>query len=119
MADQPPPHSPRARLAGSRPVQLPVLHCTLGPEELAQRARNWEAAARRGSVRREAGAGRAVLRYHGPPDLEAELRRLVGLESQCCGFLAFDVARDGDDIVLTVSGPNIEQFLQTQTVRDP
>jgi hypothetical protein len=33
------------------------------------------------------------------------VRELADLESRCCAFLRFELARDGEGIVLDVTGP--------------
>jgi hypothetical protein len=85
-------------------IELPIA-CSLGPHELAGRADEWRAlgeSALIGAARTEAAA---VQRYRRAPEVEARLRELVALEAECCPFLDFERAEEGDEIVLKVSGP--------------
>ena len=47
----------------------------------------------------------AVLRYRRASGSEAELRRLVALEADCCAFLNFVIEPSGHELRLTVTGP--------------
>jgi hypothetical protein len=90
---------------------LPVLSCTLTAEELAERVRDWSAVGSRALLDRHAEDGRSLLRYRGDAGIREELRRLIGLEGQCCAFLTFDLAEQETDLVLTISGAGAEAFL--------
>jgi hypothetical protein len=46
-----------------------------------------------------------AVRLRGTPEIERRTRDLVAAESECCPFLAFDLARDGEDLVLAIAGP--------------
>ena len=37
---------------------------------------------------------------------EPALRELVALEAECCPFLTLDLRRAGDELVLTITGPD-------------
>lgn len=44
-------------------------------------------------------------RFAGGAEVERRVREVADLESQCCAFLHFAVARDGDAVVLDITGP--------------
>ena len=46
-----------------------------------------------------------MQRYRRAPEVEAKLRELIVLEAECCPFLDFELAEEGDEVVLKVSGP--------------
>ena len=88
--------------ATAQPPELPIA-CTLDPAEQADRAElargigarsllAWAETDRGASMRFEAQA-------------ESDLRSLIAAESQCCAFLEFDLRRDGDELLLSVEGP--------------
>lgn len=81
---------------------LPVA-CTLGAQDGSARMRRWKALADR--VRPEALLSGHVLevRYRSAPGVREELEALVAAERECCGFLAWEVAEEGDDPVLRVT----------------
>jgi hypothetical protein len=59
-------------------------------------------------------------RFREAPGVERRVRELVELESRCCAFLRFAVARDERAIVLDITGsddaqPVIEQFFAGAT----
>ena len=37
--------------------------------------------------------------------VRSNVEEFVGLERQCCGFLAFDISPPGQGLVLTINGP--------------
>src|SRR5713101_4976956 len=56
-------------------------------------------------------------RLRDSPGVERRVRQLIDAESRCCAFLAFDLLRDGDQLVLDINGPAdarsvIEDFFQ-------
>jgi hypothetical protein len=70
---------------------------------------------RRRRARAPADRERDALVLRDAPDIERRVRELVALESECCAFLEFEIARDGDGLALEVHGapavrPIIEQF---------
>jgi hypothetical protein len=54
-------------------------------------------------------------RFRDAPGIERRVRELAALESECCGFLTFQIARDADAITVEITGaeearPVIEEF---------
>lgn len=79
--------------------------CSLEGGAMGDRFLQWRQLARRALLGRERHPRGAVLRYRCGPEVEAELRRLVALEADCCAFLTFDLVADGTGLRLTVTGP--------------
>jgi hypothetical protein len=44
-------------------------------------------------------------RLHGTQGIERRVRELIVAESRCCAFLAFTFTREGEQLVLDISGP--------------
>ena len=84
---------------GSAPVA-----CSLGAGDLARRAARWQALAAR-ALRRASPTERGVrLVFSAGPGVAGELRALVALERDCCGFADWSVREDGDELTLEVNG---------------
>lgn len=84
---------------------LPIA-CSLSAADAASRAARWRALAATALVAAERTEGGAVQTYRDAARVEPELAELVALEAQCCPFLDFALSRDGDRVVLRVSGPD-------------
>src|SRR5215207_7841263 len=84
----------------------PVLACTLGAGDQADRVARWRQLARAGLRDADTAAGRLRLRYELSPAEQDELRELAAGERSCCGFARFDVTTAGRDAVLEVTGPD-------------
>jgi hypothetical protein len=60
-------------------------------------------------------AGGMRWRFHDAPGIERRVREVAALESECCAFLRFGIAREDGAIALDITGPAdaqpvIEQF---------
>ena len=84
-------------------IELPIA-CTLPPDQMADRVRFIEALAADGLIGQEPIEGGVRSRFAGAPDVERRLRELVAAEQRCCAFLRFEIAREGDVLVLDVTG---------------
>lgn len=80
--------------------------CSLGGPELAGRFDEWRDLARRALVEREPHPAGAVVRYRRTAETARELDRLIALETDCCAFLTFHLESLGDELRLTVTGPD-------------
>lgn len=80
--------------------------CSLSGDDATDRVGEWRRLSERALLARSVVEGGAKLVYR--QEAENELRRLVALEHGCCGHFGFDVATDGDGVVLTVLGPGPE-----------
>jgi hypothetical protein len=67
-----------------------VLLCSLQPEELAQRGRDWRVV-NEACVERTVQPGLLTRRYRREPEIAESLRRLIAAEAECCPFLRFEV----------------------------
>lgn len=86
-------------------TKLPVIACTLTSDQRVERQREMEELARRSVVGREQQGRLVRLHYRHTPQVEAAVRDLVRRESQCCAFLAFDIAVEGARLTLEIRGP--------------
>jgi hypothetical protein len=93
----------------SKPHEKPgpsrIACALIGPAQ-RQRHGEWAALGRRALIARAAHPNGIRLRYCETGTTQAELERLIALEAECCTFLSFDLARAGEDRVLTVTGPS-------------
>jgi hypothetical protein len=83
----------------------PPLACTLNAADHAKRAADLRSLGRDALVAAEAGQRQVVLRFRSDPDIRERVEHLVAGESQCCGFLTFDVADEQGTTALTVRAP--------------
>ena len=79
--------------------------CKLTASQAAQRAEQTAAIAERALRRREPIGGGQRLQFEAGGELEAELRRLIDAEAECCPFLRMSLRRAGDDLELDITGP--------------
>ena len=86
-------------------TELPVIACSLGQEELAERRARWHALADEGLIERVETATGVRLAFRSGSAAERELRELAALERQCCAFARFDVSVSGEELLLDVSAP--------------
>ncbi len=93
------------------PTELP-LACSLDAGELEERTERWRRLADRSLIEASSPADGVAIQRHRPDDgVLTELRELISLEGECCPFLDFDLADHGDEIVLTVRGPELAASL--------
>jgi|SRR5213592_378253 len=86
-------------------TDLPVIACSLGQEELAERRARWHALADDGLIERVETATGVRLAFRSGASTERELRELAALERQCCAFARFDVSASRGRLLLDVSAP--------------
>ena len=85
--------------------RLPIA-CTLTTKQAASQLDEWaQLRAAATEVETVEGGVRLTL----PPALEAATRDLASREAQCCAFLTLGVDRIGDDVVVTITGPDDAQ----------
>lgn len=94
------------RTVAAAKSELP-LACTLDQEDGPARMLRWRALAERaGPVARRSGH-RLEVRYEPEPGVLEELSALAAAERECCGFVTWEVGRDGAHLVLRVTAdPN-------------
>jgi hypothetical protein len=84
-------------------TELPIA-CTLDARDASDRqaliARLWADAL----IDSEPTARGMRARLRNSPDVERRLQELIDAESRCCAFLTFELARDGDVLVLDITG---------------
>ncbi len=85
------------------------ISCGLSAQEYAARTGR-TAELVRTSLRSREPVGRGQrMTFAGGDETERELRALVAAEALCCPFLRFDLARDGDELRIVVTGPDEAQ----------
>ena len=80
----------------------PVVACTLGAAELADTTRRWETLRRRAALEPVLNADGIRLAFRDEAGVEVELRALVEMETDCCAWANWTVARKDGLIVLDV-----------------
>jgi hypothetical protein len=79
--------------------------CTLSPGRYADRTGELADLAVRALRSREQTQAGERLVFTDTPEVEQELRAAIHAESSCCAFLAMDLQRSGDGLVLDITGP--------------
>ena len=103
--------SPASRSAGPRLYANPVTQAELpvrlhpGPADGRDRIERWAALHDLSHPTVTRDVGRLELRYDPAPGVYDELVALAAAEQDCCGFVTWQVARDDDVPVLTVTAP--------------
>jgi hypothetical protein len=83
--------------------------CTLTPADLGAQAGRWQRLMARAMTERAETADGLRMSFRREPGTEEELRRLVGVESECCAWADWTVDTSAGNIMLEVSsaGPGI------------
>lgn len=79
--------------------------CSLSAAEYRQRIQDADDVARDALRARRPIEGGARLTFTRDAAVRERLEAFVAAESKCCSFLTLDLAEDGTDLVLTVTGP--------------
>jgi hypothetical protein len=87
----------------TEPADAPVA-CTLQPDDLPDRVREWQRVLQRAEERRAIPDG-IELRFPRDPDLIASLAELATKEVACCSFFTFTLTIDAHAAWLSVSAP--------------
>jgi hypothetical protein len=85
-------------------TELPIA-CTLSADGMAARMKLIDALAADGLLRRTSTDAGLRVHLRDTPDIEERTRQLIASEGSCCAFLTFDLGREGDALVLDVTGP--------------
>jgi hypothetical protein len=81
----------------------PAVACSLGHQELAQRAALWKSLAARAAGQVSPTENGLRLIFGAGQGTASELRRLVALERDCCPFAAWSVAENDGHLVVDIS----------------
>jgi hypothetical protein len=79
--------------------------CSLTPEEMPERVAEIEALGRDALLGSAPGERSFAFRFRPDPDTLARVEAFVAAESQCCAFLGFEIAREDDATILTMTAP--------------
>jgi hypothetical protein len=82
----------------------PLIACSLDAQGQRARLAEWADVLRQ-AVAYEYIADGVRYEFRASEELEARLRELCDLESRCCPFLGFAVARAGEWVVISVTAP--------------
>jgi hypothetical protein len=85
-------------------TDIPIA-CTLSPDGFTARMGLIDALAADGLLERTRTQNGLRVRLRDTPDIERRARELIAAESRCCAFLNFELDREGDSLVLAISGP--------------
>ena len=75
--------------------------CSLNAEELPRRLAEKRAIGADALLEVDGGA----LRFRNDETTRARLEEIVAAESECCGFLTFDLRATGDELELRITAP--------------
>ena len=89
-----PVRSAKLDVVSSEPHELPVIACTLGSGELAEREQRWAALVRTAGSGRRAMADGVELRFRADAQVEHELRELVAGERECCAWARWELEHE-------------------------
>jgi hypothetical protein len=95
----------------SRPVA-----CSLGRGDLARRAQRWDDLAARALSQASHTPHGLRLVFGAGPGVADELRALVALERDCCGFATWSVRASSGQLTLEVSGDSEEAVTAVQSL---
>lgn len=76
--------------------------CTLTSANLAEQAGRWQRLAARAMTGRDQTADGLRIRFRAGPGVEQELRDLVAVENECCGWATWVVEPAAQQVVLDV-----------------
>ncbi|HET9893470.1 MAG TPA: hypothetical protein VFQ44_00800 [Streptosporangiaceae bacterium] len=76
--------------------------CTLTSAGLATQGERWRTLTENFGLDRVETAEGLLLRFACHAAVEAELRALVAIESECCSWASWDIQRDEDALVVVV-----------------
>ncbi|MGH2687028.1 MAG: hypothetical protein ACRDJP_16310 [Actinomycetota bacterium] len=79
--------------------------CSLRDREASERIAAWAGLIGGSLTGGEPTTGGFALHFAAREGLERELRRLAGLEAECCGTLTFDVRAENGAVSMYVDGP--------------
>jgi hypothetical protein len=95
-------------------VSLIPIACTLEADEARQRSRAWSSLTPH--LRGVERSKDRLIAHFGPDDqAKTQLDRLVEAESQCCGFVTWELADQGDELTLIITGDefNLEAMAES------
>jgi hypothetical protein len=85
-------------------MDLPIA-CSLSPPRLEERVALIGDLLAQGTVQPATRTDGFRARFRADPEIEARLRELVALESECCSFLSLTVSASDGGVLLDVTGP--------------
>jgi hypothetical protein len=88
--------------------ETPVVACSLGHGERAQRAARWEALSARALAQASPTERGLQMVFDAGPGIAEELSSLVKLERECCAFAAWSVRPSGWQLIVEATGDSQE-----------
>src|SRR5262245_693725 len=83
-------------------MSQPEIACTLGSNELRTQAERWTRLIAGAGTRRAVTGTGLRLHFRRDPAVERELRQLVAVETECCGWATWTVEAAADDLVVAI-----------------
>ena len=87
----------------AEPTDPPPVACTLGDTSLGAQIGRWKRLGRASGLSRATTEEGLRLGFSDEPAVEAELRALVAVESECCDWAHWEIRREDDELVVRVS----------------
>jgi len=88
------------------PENVPIA-CTLTGEQLSERLAEITAVGGASLLAVDDTPGGCELRFRANPRTRQRLEAIMRGESECCAFLDLDLREDGDELALTITGPEL------------
>lgn len=91
-----------ANAASTPGAPIPPIACALSTANLAEQADRWRRLAARAMTGRDQTTGGLRIGFRADPGVEQELRELVAVENDCCGWATWTVEPAAPHLVLDV-----------------
>lgn len=88
--------------ANAASIPVPPIACSLSAANLAEQAARWRRLAARAMTGRDQTPDGLRIGFRADPGVERELRELVAVENDCCGWATWTVEPAAQHLVLDV-----------------
>jgi hypothetical protein len=85
-------------------IHLPLVACSLEAGDQQSRLAEWKQLLAQSTAREDTETG-ALYSFVATDELERRIRDLAAAEHACCSFLEFQVAREDDEVLMSVTAP--------------
>jgi hypothetical protein len=87
----------------SEPSVSPAIACTLGSAELGTQAQRWRILYAEAGIRRTVTSDGLRVSFRPGSAVEDELRALVAIELECCGWAEWSIGANPGELTLEIS----------------